>query len=159
MEKDKIDHKIVITKLPQEDLIRKMDRNRSFSTSTLVAVVLIITVGIGSGYLLSNMMRNREINSLNSGKTTSNAPAKKIVGVSDEKTFPDSAEGTLESGGFNGEGTHKLIRPGGDSQTVYLTSSVVDLEEFIGQKVRVWGATFSAKKAGWLMDIGKVEVL
>ena len=72
---------------------------------------------------------------------------------------PAGEEGNLESGGINGEGTHKLIRPGGDSQTVYLTSSVLDLNQFVGKKVKVWGQTFSAKKAGWLMDVGRVEVL
>ena len=77
----------------------------------------------------------------------------------DEKTFKDTAEGTLQEGGISGEGTHHLVRPGGDSQNVYLTSTVIDLQSFVGKKVQVWGQTVSARKAGWLMDVGKVKVL
>jgi len=51
-----------------------------------------------------------------------------------------------------------LIRPGGDSQNVYLTSTVIDLESFVGKKVEVWGETIGAREAGWLMDVGKVKV-
>ncbi len=65
----------------------------------------------------------------------------------------------MEKGGLEGEGSHKLIRPGGDDQTVYLTSSIVDLDKFAGHKVKVWGETFSSQKAGWLMDVGKLKVL
>ncbi|MFH1970913.1 MAG: hypothetical protein ABIJ05_00815, partial [Patescibacteria group bacterium] len=80
------------------------------------------------------------------------------AGIADEETFRDSAEGLLEEGGVNGEGTHHLTREGGISQTVYLTSTVIDLESFVGKKVTVWGETISAKKAGWLMDVGKIRV-
>src|SRR5688572_2970642 len=61
-----------------------------------------------------------------------NAQAGEVFGVQDEKTFKDSAEGYLEIGGINGEGSHKLLRPGGETQTVYLTSSVTDLSKFDG---------------------------
>ncbi|MBI2008472.1 hypothetical protein HYS82_02340, partial [Candidatus Amesbacteria bacterium] len=44
------------------------------------------------------------------------------VGSTDTQTFRDTATGTLESCGLNGEGTHKLLRDGGPSQTVYLIS-------------------------------------
>ena len=82
-----------------------------------------------------------------------------VEGISDTKTFKDSAEGMLEKGGINGEGTHKLLREGGPSQTAYLVSSVVDLDAYAGKKVKVWGETFAAQKAAWLMDVGKIEVL
>lgn len=82
-----------------------------------------------------------------------------MVGVLDEKTFRDAAEGMLKEGGVNGEGSHHLERPGGKSQNVYLTSSIVDLDQFVGRTVKVWGETFAAQKAGWLMDVGKLEVL
>jgi hypothetical protein len=42
---------------------------------------------------------------------------------------------------------------------VYLTSSLVDLSQFVKRKIKVWGETQKAKVAGWLMDVGKVEVL
>ena len=42
-------------------------------------------------------------------------------------------------------------------KTLYLTSSTVDLSVYIG-KVKVWGQTFTGQKAGWLMDVGLVEI-
>lgn len=83
----------------------------------------------------------------------------KTVGVADKKTFRDKAEGILKEGGIDGEGNFHLQRPGGESQNVYLTSTTVDLSQYVGKKVRVWGETFTAEKAGWLMDVGLVELL
>ncbi|NCN06570.1 MAG: hypothetical protein GW946_01855 [Candidatus Pacebacteria bacterium] len=82
-----------------------------------------------------------------------------VFGSTDANAFEDSATGFLEAGGINGEGSHKLLRPGGVSQTVYLTSSVTDLDKLVGMEVTVWGETFKAQKAGWLMDVGRVEVV
>lgn len=82
-----------------------------------------------------------------------------VFGIQDQATFKDSAEGYLEKGGIDGEGSHKLLRPGGDSQTVYLTSSVTDLDKFEGMQVKISGETFKAQTAGWLMDVGRVEVI
>lgn len=94
-----------------------------------------------------------------SGKATI-IKTQKMVGSTDTKTFPDKAEGVLEKGGLGGEGTHKLVRnPKDPSQTAVLTSSIVNLDDFIGKKVRVYGQTFAAQKAGWLMDVGRVELL
>lgn len=81
------------------------------------------------------------------------------VGSTDTLTFRDTATGVLESGGSNGEGTHKLIRDGGPSQTVYLISSIVDLDQYVGQKVEVWGETIRAQKVGWLMDVGRLKMV
>ncbi|KKS13460.1 MAG: hypothetical protein UU67_C0024G0017 [Candidatus Daviesbacteria bacterium GW2011_GWB1_41_5] len=53
------------------------------------------------------------------------------------------------------EGTHILVRDG--AVPVALTSSVVDLSEYEGKKVKVFGETQKAIKEGWLMDVGKVE--
>lgn len=92
-------------------------------------------------------------------KTKTTVQVKKTVGIADKKTFKDKAEGILKEGGIDGEGNFHLERPGGASQNVYLTSSTVDLSQYVGQKVRVWGQTFSAEKAGWLMDVGLVELL
>lgn len=121
-----------------------------FPIVTLFGGVVIIFLGITSGYLLAKPKSLTD--GLESQKTL------QVIGTRDKETFRDSAEGILEVGGINGEGTHKLIRPGGESQTVYLTSSVVDLNQFVGKKVRVWGETFAAQKAGWLMDIGLIEL-
>jgi hypothetical protein len=82
-----------------------------------------------------------------------------VFGVADEKTFKDTAEGYLQKGGVDGEGSHSLLRAGGVSQTVYLTSSVTDLDKFEGMTVKVWGETFKGQKAGWLMDVGRVQIV
>lgn len=114
--------------------------------------VVIILAGVASGYFLS---QKRIF--LPQGKIV--AGPKKIVGSKETSVFKDQAVGIIQKGGIDSEGTHKLIREGGPSQTAYLTSSVIDLDEFVGKKVRVWGETYAAQKAGWLMDVGRVEVL
>lgn len=119
-------------------------------------VLAILGLGIVSGYGLALTRSNQKTGGVG---TSLLGESKKTAGVDDAKTFRDTAEGELQFGGINGEGTHKLIRPGGENQTVYLTSSVLDLNEFTGKRTRVWGETFAAQKAGWLMDVGKIEVL
>ncbi len=119
------------------------------------SVALVILLGTGVGYLLFRVSPPQV-----AGTSTPAMIKTAIeVGSTDTKTFRDTAEGTLEEGGINGEGTHKLTRSGGVSQTVYLISSVVDLNEFAGKKVQVWGETIDAQKAGWLMDVGRVKIL
>ncbi len=131
----------------------------------VVLGILVVLLGIGSGYGLA-VMRNGEASGglknepgLKREVTTNEITVGTKVGVADEKTFKDSAEGLLEKGGIDGEGSHNIKRPGGDSQTVYITSSIIDLDQFIGRKVKIWGETMAAEKAGWFMDVGKLEVL
>lgn len=146
---------INITKLPDAPLVQSLDSPKSINKKTKIVALVIIVLGVFSGYILSRTSPNI---STSQGEESLQGAAGKTSSA-DAKTYPDKAEGMLEAGGINGEGTHKLIRPGGDSQTVYLTSSVLDLSPYAGKKIRVWGQTFAAKKAGWLMDVGKVEVL
>ncbi|MFZ5438066.1 MAG: hypothetical protein ACOZAK_03370 [Patescibacteria group bacterium] len=82
-----------------------------------------------------------------------------VFGIKDDQTFKDSAEGYLAEGGVDGEGSHRLLREGGESQTVYLTSSITDLDKLVGMQVKVWGETFKGQKAGWLMDVGRIQVV
>jgi hypothetical protein len=129
-----------------------------FSTPvTIVIFVLAILLGTGVGYAIAGPGAGG--GSLSPGKMIGLKNPSKSAGVKDDKKFPDKAEGKLKDGGIEGEGNFHLERPGGDSQNVYLTSSIVDLSEYIGKKVRVHGQTFSGKKAGWLMDVGYVEIL
>ncbi len=100
-----------------------------------------------------------------SGKTSSktetpsqSVDTAKSSGIMDKKRFPDTATGLLKEGGIDGEGSYHLERPGGKSQNVYLTSSIVDLSKFVGKKIKVQGETFEAQTAGWLMDVGFVEL-
>ncbi len=113
--------------------------------------VVLVLLGIGTGYLLSRA-------NIPGIGGPSIIQTEKVAGSTDTKTFKDSAEGVIQKDGAGGEGTHQLIRDGGPSQTVTLMSSVVDLDQFTGKKVKVWGQTMAAKKVAWLMDVGKVEL-
>lgn len=130
-----------------------------FSKRTIILfAAVVIVAGIGTGYVLST-----KSSSTASGPTSAGAPGVKVtgnqIGIQDKKTFRDCAKGQLEKGGISGEGTHHLVREGGPSQTAYLTSSVVDLDQFVGKSVEVCGETIASKRAGWLMDIGLVNTL
>lgn len=124
--------------------------HKQFLVFGLFGVVIILS-GVLTGYLLARKGSSQPV-SVGEQKG-------KEVGSTDTQTFKDTAIGVLEAGGINGEGTHKLIREGGPSQTAYLTSSVVDLDQFIGKKVQVWGETFKGQKAGWLMDVGRIKII
>lgn len=121
----------------------------------LIILIVIIIIGVGIGFVASSFKNKASTNQTGISQTK----ATKVVGVSDKSTFKDQAEGALKTGGVDGEGSFHLERPGGDSQNVYLTSTTVDLSQYVGKKVRVWGQTFQGDKAGWLMDVGLVEVL
>lgn len=143
--------------------LEKKSSNKFGKYTKLVAVVMMLALGLGSGFLFAQLtiatgVVNKKVEVI---EVSENAEIKKglVVGVDDNKQYPNDAEGELTEGGIDGEGTHHLVRPGGDSQNVYLTSSNVDLDKFVGHKVKVNGKTFSAEKAGWLMDVGKLEVL
>jgi hypothetical protein len=130
-----------------------------------ILIGVAIVLGVTSGVLLAQ-------SKLSSGGTqqtitdTSAIPDDQsaikvgtVYGSSDESAFKDKAEGVLQVGGVGGEGTHHVVRVGGASQNVYLSSSVVDLDLVDGARVQVWGQTMNAKKAGWLMDVGRLKVL
>jgi hypothetical protein len=144
--------------MADEQLIRSMDGMPSDDKMPLKSFLVIIAGVIVVGGLLGFMVSRVGGGSTSSGGKTS-GKVDKIAGVQDKKTFKDKAEGILKEGGIDGEGSYHLQRPGGESQNVYLTSSTVDLSVYIDKKVRVWGETFSGEKAGWLMDVGLVEVL
>ena len=143
-------------------LVKPLSNKIILPTKLVVAAVVIITLILGSstGYILAKS------SGLGSGGSKSDKDTNKrqtgknvVVGSTDTKTFKDCAKGELvkNDGKITDEGSHKLVRDGGDSQTVYLTSSVVDLNQFVGKKLEVCGETFSAQKAGWLMDVGRVK--
>lgn len=118
-------------------------------------VIVVVILGIVAGWLLSQTSQ-RPTAGLATGKDVINTASE--VGSTDTATYRDTASGTIEAGGLNGEGTHKLLRDGGPSQTVYLISSVIDLDKYVGQKVQVWGLTLDAVKAPWLMDVGRLKL-
>ena len=125
-----------------------------------ILAVVVISLGIFSGYLISGGKKNNSGSELDLGNIdVASITVGAEFGGKDESIYKDQAIGVIESGGIDGEGTHKLLREGGPSQTVYLTSSALNLDLMVGRKVQVWGETFNTKKAGWFMDVGRLKVL
>lgn len=138
----------------------KVEINMDSKKPPIILFVILLILGVGTGFLASKALGSSTVTMIGSnGKVTSTTAQKgQIYGSQDEKTFKDSAEGMLKAGGVDGEGAFHLERPGGDSQNVYLTSSVIDLSQFVGKKVKVWGQTNTAQTAGWLMDVGRLQL-
>lgn len=126
----------------------------------VVISLLVVVVGIFSGWGLSQVV-SKQPNQTPEEQAMVNKEEIKPGDIYGQDTngFRDTAEGVLLKGGMDGEGSHRMLRPGGETQTVYVTSSVIDLDPFINHKVKVWGETFAAQKVSWLMDIGRVEVI
>lgn len=119
----------------------------------LGVIVSALILGTITGYIMST----KNGGGLKSSSLSAGTPK---TAQQDTKTFKDFAEGTLKlkpipSGGEYTEGTHLLVREG--AVPVALTSSVVDLSQYEGKQVKVFGETQKALKEGWLMDVGKVE--
>lgn len=125
----------------------------------LVIFIILFMLGAGTGYGISTYTAGSGSSDGTSISKKDAATEGKIFGSDDTETFSDTTEGMVREGGINGEGKFHLERPGGDSQNVYMISSTVDLSKFIGKKIKVWGQTIDAETAGWLMDVGRVEVL
>jgi hypothetical protein len=147
------------TKIPKQTG-DPMTKNQKKMLMMLGAVAIVAGLGTGFG-----AFKLKEKASGNGSPTATQQVAGDVInngdvfGVKDDQTFKDSAEGYLAAGGVDGEGSHSLLREGGPSQTVYLTSSITDLDKLVGMKVKVWGETFKGQKAGWLMDVGRIEVI
>lgn len=122
-----------------------------------VISVVVVLAGIGAGYLFSGVGKGTSGLGSNSGNTI--VVSKNEAGVLDESKFATTTDGVLEEGGIGGEGNYHLVRGSGPSQYAYLTSTSVDLSTFVGKKVQIWGDTMSGKKAGWLIDVGKIKVM
>jgi hypothetical protein len=140
---------------------------KSLGTIILVAV-LVIAAGAATGYALADKT-GRTTTGQGSGSAngkslfgSKSAEDQNGEGVNDDQMFPDIVDkGVLQpnDGSITMEGTHMLLREGGPSQTVFLTSSVVDLSQYEGQQVTLRGRTFNGETAGWIMDVGWIKVL
>lgn len=128
-----------------------------FSMKVIVILIVAALLGVGTGYVFAGGT-NKPISG-DSLTEKSQVQKGQKYGAGNTAAFKDSAEGVLKKGGLDGEGEYHLERPGGISQNVYVTSSTVDLSLFVNRKIKVRGETFQAQKAGWLMDVGQVEVL
>lgn len=138
-------------------IVRKIETESPMKKNIVLGLITVLVVGggIGFGYILSGSNSGNVITNT-SGNVVS---TKNEAGIADESKFSTTTDGVLEEGGISDEGTHHLVRGSGPSQYAYLTSSVVDLDAFVGKKVQIWGETMSGKKAGWLIDVGKIKVV
>ncbi len=129
-----------------------------WTAKTVGVLVVLVVLGLISGFGLYAWQTKGTTRIAGQNVEVVNTPTEE--GVKDAATFKDTATGTLQvnDGKITKEGTHVLVR-GDVSQNVYLTSSVIDLSKYVGKKVQVWGETFQAQTAGWLMDVGRIKVL
>lgn len=133
-------------------------KSKKYNLKMLTLSLVVVVAGVLTGWLLSGRTLATQ-NSTTEPKVGNVTNTPNEAGISDTSEFPDEAEGTLVEGGIEGEGTHHLDRDLGPEKYVYLTSTVIDLQSFAGKKVHVWGQTVSGKHAGWLMDVGKLQVV
>lgn len=140
----------VVKKMPMTDKKAKL-------TNTLLVFAIVIA-GIASGWFLSGPSAQSTDEPVIANVTGTQEGATE-AGIADTSQFDTEVEGTLEEGGIEGEGTHHLVRNGGPSKNVYLTSGVIDLQAFVGKNVKVWGQTLSGSNAGWLVEAGKITII
>lgn len=133
-------------------------------------LIIIIASGLAIGFWLSRFAPRGSGSSLTSSNGNGQIiPAENVRSKEDikvgklygdlNKNFSDKAIGVIEKGSINGEGTHILNREGGVAQRASLTSSVLDLDLFVGRKVEVQGETNASNKTAWLMDVGIIKIL
>ena len=144
-------------------LTKDKPMKKSSTKSLWLVVMVTVVLGVGTGFLLNKTLPEVILPGGSATPVaqvaTGTLKAGDVFGAADASAFVDSASGYLQAGGLEGEGSHSLLREGGPSQTVYLTSSVTDLTKFEGMEIKVWGETFRGQKAGWLMDVGRIEVI
>ncbi len=137
---------------PVQEVVKSVSKNKTWLY--VAGAFAVVILGVAAAWLISSKVINRSGGATPNMKVTSAG-----AGILDPGTKYDDATGELKDGGIAGQGTHHLVRDGGPSQNVYLTSSVIDLSSFVGKKIKVWGQTLASKKVSWLMDVSKVEVV
>lgn len=144
-------------RVPKEQAVQEEQNVMKQQSKIIFGVyVLLIALGIGTGYILSSKKPAASGSAV--VETAGVSESGRVVGVQDASGFSNCPAGSLETGGMEGEGTHHLIREGGPSQTAYLTSSLIDLDQYVGLKVKVCGETMQAMHAPWLMDVQRLEL-
>lgn len=140
----------------------KITRVLNPATSLPKALIILTIVSIVSGVTTGFILSTKKSSGLVGSSTSSRAGGIDIPAQQEQKVCRDFAEGIMKvkpmpsNSSEYTEGTHLLDRGGGQTP-VTLTSSSVDLSKFEGKKVKAFGETLKALKAGWLMDVCKVE--
>ena len=143
----------ILKKFPSSGMVSKVREKTTLFV--ILGSIFAVLAGVSTGWFMSGgSMKKTEIDS-----KTKQVNSTVLTEMGEVKEGLDEAEGKLVEGGIEGEGNYHLEREGGPSKYVYLTSTVIDLQSFVGKKVKVWGETTSAVKAPWLMDVFKVKTL
>lgn len=138
-----------------KEVVSEVPKNNQKYMKILAGLVVAV-LGIGSGWFFSGQAQGSQIVGRQSG-----SEAILEAGEVDESLLAESEseQGILYEGGANGEGTHYLDRGMGEDKKIYLLSTVIDLQAFVGKNVEIWGNTLAAEHAGWLMDVVRVKVI
>lgn len=139
-------------------VLRPMNSESIGKPMVIGIITFIIILGAFTGYFLTKLGPRAGSTTGSGSNTVEVVNTATSSGIKDKKTFKDTAIGILKEGGFEGEGSYHLIR-GAKDQTAYLSSTTIDLSVYVGKKVEVWGQTYASGKAGWLMDVGYVEIV
>ena len=143
---------------PQKHYQDTMKQKKSPMIPVILVVLLACVTGGLSGVTVAKYRTSTTVTTGTAQMKQGTGVNRNSFGTKNTKLYSDNAEGIMKKGGIDGEGTHHLERKGGPSQNVYITSSAVNLDQFVNKKVKVWGKTYSAQTAGWLMDIGYLEL-
>ncbi len=134
--------------------LKKFDIKKSWPL--ILGSFLVVAAGVGTAWMISGKVMGTV------GSKVA-APGAKVTsseaGILAENVKYDTATGDLKEGGIGNEGTHHIERDNMPSHFVYLTSSVIDLQSFVGKKVEIWGETLASKKSPWLMDVAKIKIV
>ncbi len=140
-----------------QPLVKKIPQSNSKKNTLflILGAFIVVVLGIATGWFMSGMGKSTG----SSSEVATVTQSGEVVEAGNASEEDDTAEGVLNEGGIEGEGTHFLDRDAGPDKMVYLTSTAVDLQSFVGKKVQVWGKTLASDNAPWLMDVGKIKAL
>lgn len=142
---------------PESNPLRSVPKKNAITRfAPILVVVLVVILGAVTGLVVSSRLKSEQITKQTVDEENLTPEKKEELQV----VTRDQAEGTLEKNDKfeeTAQGQWKLIRTGGESQTAYLTSSFIDLDPYVGKKVRVFGETLGSSKVGWLLDVAKIE--
>jgi hypothetical protein len=138
-----------------QSVVKDLPIDNNAKVKIIATGLLVVFTGVATGWVLSG------VSAQNGGPapTANVSENPESVGEVDESVFADTAQGELREGGIEGEGTHYLDTGFGPEKYVYLLSTVLNLDSFVGKKVEVSGQTLAAEHAGWLMDVGRIKVI
>ena len=125
----------------------------------ILGVLVFVIGGIATGWFLSGGKFSKENKNASQNSQVKSTKNETEEGTLDESVKYQEAEGMLVAGGIKGEGTYHIERDGGPTKYVYLTSTVISIDRFVGKKVKVWGETISGIYAPWLMDVAKIQII